>query len=478
VEDAKMLTATATPHSRARRFLGRAPIVATLLVVSLSSIACREVVFRDRELFEEPTAGAQGFLGYADESRKLTVCGQCHVSFQNRWQETQHAQAWQTLQGAAGATQLCQACHTTNSRGNVLTGDIGGFFGHADSRYHDVQCEACHGPGLTHVRSPTRDNWPLATVAVGPTLTQGCGECHSGAHQPFVEQWAASRHANIRPAQAGNVNCQACHRGQGALTQFGVRAEYIERQATQHVAITCAVCHDPHDARNPGQLRFAIDARDTDQNLCMKCHQRRGEFNPAAVAGPHSPEGPLLLGEAGWFPPLLQFEPGTVVATHGSEANPRLCAGCHVNQYEIRDQLTGGFVFRSTGHTFESLPCVDAEGVPTGSRTCGLADRSFMTCAASGCHGTPGIARTRLELARDEIATLVNAMLTMEAQIPTSEFAVNSQFVTARGARFNRQLAQFRGSEVHNPVLIRALLRASIRQVQRDYGINPPPGVF
>lgn len=449
---------------------------AALLLLTLAGTACTDIVYRDRELYEEPTAAAQGFLGYADESRQLTVCGQCHVSFQNRWVETRHASAFGTL--TAGAPELCRACHTTNSRGNTLTGDVGGYFAHGDSRYQDVQCEACHGPGLTHVRSPSRDNWPLATVAVGTDLTQGCGECHSGAHQPFVEQWAESRHANIRPFQASNPNCQACHRGQGALTQFGVRAEYLERQAEEHVAITCAVCHDPHDVRNPSQLRFAIDVQDTDQNLCMKCHQRRGEFDPAGTASPHSPEGPLLLGNAGWWPPLLDIEPGTVIATHGSEANSRLCAGCHVNQWEIRDQLTDEFVFRSTGHTFEAIPCVDAEGVPTGSRTCGLPERSFMTCAGSGCHGTQAIARSRMDLARGEITTLVDALLTMEAQIPATEFTVDSDLITARGARFNRQLAQFRGSEVHNAVLIRMLLRASIRQVERDYGIDPPPGVF
>jgi predicted CXXCH cytochrome family protein len=453
---------------------------ALLLTLSLAGSACTDIVYRDRELFDEPTATAQGFLGYADDSRQLTVCGQCHVSFQNRWVETRHADAFNTL--AADAPEFCRACHTTNSRGNTLAGDVGGFFAHGDSRYQDVQCEACHGPGLTHVRSPSRDNWPLATVAVGTDLSQGCGECHTGAHQPFVEQWAASRHAEINQSRGANPNCQACHSGQGALTQFGVRAEYLEREAEERVAITCAVCHDPHDVRNPSQLRFAINVSDPDQNLCMKCHQRRGEFELGG--SPHSPEGPLLLGTAGWYPPLLNIEPGTIIATHGSEANPRLCAGCHVNQWEIRDELTDAFVFRSTGHTFEAIPCVDDDGIPTGSRTCGLPERSFMTCAGSGCHGTQAIARNLMEDRRDEINTLVGALITMEAEIPAIEFTADAELITARGARFNRQLAEFRrrastpAAVVHNPALTRILLRASIRQVQRDYGIDPPPGVF
>jgi predicted CXXCH cytochrome family protein len=470
----------ATGHCIRPGLLNRRHGALALLLASAATLGgCREIVYRDRELFEEPASSAQGFLGYADAARKQTVCGQCHVSFQTRWVETAHADAWKTLQNVANAPAMCRACHSTNSLGNVIAGEVGGYLAVPDARYHDVQCEACHGPGLTHVRSPTRDNRPLAPVAVGTDLSRGCGECHSGAHQPFVEQWASSRHANVRPAQAGNASCQACHRGQGALAQFGVRSEYIERGQTEHLATTCAVCHDPHDATNPAQLRFAITVPDTDRNLCMKCHQRRGSFDPAGTQGPHSPEGPLLLGEAGWWPPAMESGPNPIVGTHGSTtANPRLCAGCHVNKWEKRDALTGAFVFRSTGHTFEALPCVDAEGIPTGSRQCGLPQRTFQSCTASGCHGTPEIARSRLELVRSEIQTLVTALVAMEAQIPAVEFTTNSRLITARGARFNRRLAEFRGSEVHNPVLVRLLLRASIRQVQSDYGINPPPGVF
>jgi predicted CXXCH cytochrome family protein len=454
-------------------------IVLVLLASALAVSGCREIVFRDRPFFDDPVAGAQGFLGYANAQQKLTVCGQCHVSFQRRWEQTAHADAWATLQASPGAQAFCSACHTTNSRGNQLAGDVGGYFAHADARYYDVQCEACHGPGLTHVTSPTRENWPLASLAVGTDLSSGCGECHSGAHQPFVEQWAASRHANIRAGPAANVNCQACHRGQGALTQFGVRAEYLERGSTQHLAITCGVCHDPHDRTNTAQLRFAIDVFSEEQNLCMRCHQRRATPDAVGTAGPHSPEGPLLLGHAGWWPPSMAAEPGALISTHGSEANPRLCAGCHVNQWEQRDELTGAFVFRSTGHTFEAIPCVDVEGIPTGSRQCGLLERSFATCTESGCHGNQSIARNRLEQARDEIHGLVSSLLLMEAQVPASEFnPPDGRFTTARGARFNRQLGQFKGSEVHNAVLLRALLRASIRQLSEDYGIPVPPGAL
>jgi predicted CXXCH cytochrome family protein len=455
------------------------PRAAALFAVVVGVTACKEIVYRDRALFEEPLAAAGGFLGYANSAQHQTVCGQCHVSFQGRWEETAHADAWSTLQSSPGNQASCNGCHTTNSRGNPAQGEQAGFLGHADKRYYDVQCEACHGPGLTHVRSPTRDNRPLASIAAGPDLSYGCGECHSGAHQPFVEQWSQSAHANIRSTGASpvtNVNCQSCHRGQNALVQLGVRSEYVERSAAAHQPITCTVCHDPHDRTNPNQLRLPIDVYSEEGNLCMRCHQRRATPVTNTASGPHSPEGPLLLGVAGWFPPNLQFQPGEVVASHGSEANPRLCAGCHVNKYEIRDQLTGEFQFRSTGHTFEAIPCVDGQGVPSGSHECGLAQRSFLACATSGCHASQQIARSRLELVRDEIGSLAAALQGMEAQVPAGEFNANdNRYTTAEGSRFNRQLAQVKGSEVHNPVLVKALLRASIRQMNLSYGIPLPP---
>ncbi len=38
----------------------------------------------------------------------------------------------------------------------------------------------------------------------------------------------------------------------------------------------------------------------------------------------------MLLGQAGWWPPGIEVD-GDIVATHGTERNPRLCATCHVN---------------------------------------------------------------------------------------------------------------------------------------------------
>jgi hypothetical protein len=79
---------------------------------------------------------------------------------------------------------------------------------------------------------------------------------------------------------------------------------------------------------------------------------------------------------------------------------------------------------------------------------------------------------------RDRLHTLADALQAMEALVPATEYdPADSRYTTAEGARFNRELAQVRGSEIHNPWLIEALLRGSIRQLQLDYGLAPPAGI-
>lgn len=204
----------------------------------------------------------------------------------------------------------------------------------------------------------------------------------------------------------------------------------------------------------------------------MKCHQRRGTPDPTTFRGPHSPEGPTLLGVAGWWPPNLDFPGNAIVATHGSEANPELCASCHVNSFTVTDPSTGDFVFQATGHLFQAIPCLDGEGIPSGDEDCPDAQRSFDACATSGCHGTGDVARTLMSTAETRIDDLVTELQGLIDQIPPGEFdETDSRFTVGEGARFNKLLALSPGSVVHNPFLIEALLTASIKEVERTYGL-------
>jgi predicted CXXCH cytochrome family protein len=452
-----------------------------LSVLAAASCTDEKIVFRDRELFTDPLPAAQKMLGYSDASSKLTTCGNCHVDTQGQWAQTAHADAWEGLQGSGHAQAFCEGCHTVNELGNALTA-AAGYNATSEARYHDVQCESCHGPGLDHVVSPTDATVPLAALDVGLTMTNGCGECHQGTHHPFVEEWSESGHGQVLASPAGRDACWACHTGEDALRAWGVTDPYLEQaaldQPDQHMAITCGVCHDPHGSPYDAQLRFPVDVASEEQNLCMKCHHKRGVPDLASPQrGPHSPQGPLLLGEGGWWPPNLEIPAGGVVATHGSEANPRLCAGCHVNTFEVTDQASGGFLFQATGHLFEATPCLDNDGLPT-TGDCNESEKYYQGCAVSGCHGSAAAARGIMFTARTRLDNLADQVDALLAQVPASEFsATDNVYTTAEGSRFNSQLARFSGTAAHNPFLTEALLIGSIRQLQQDYGLAPSPTV-
>jgi predicted CXXCH cytochrome family protein len=456
--------------------MGRTAGTLLAALVGTAGACSDQIVYRDREsAFEPPPTAAADFLGYSNVDAKRTTCGNCHAGKQAQWQQTAHASAWYTLRNSGTAGPACEGCHSVSSLGNSLTTENVGWAATKSTRYQDVQCESCHGPGLKHVINPDLpSNRPLASLAVATTPARGCAECHSGSHRPFAEEWGGSRHARVVVSRATNASCVGCHEAKGILLAWGIKSTFVEESApNEHMAVTCTVCHDPHDKRNPAQLRFRMDVPALEANLCMKCHYRRAQPEVASSSGPHSPQGPLLLGEAGWVPPNFQYPPGSLVGSHGTDRNPKLCATCHVSSYVLNDPRTGALSFRATGHSFQATPCVNTTtGVPTGAATCEDTQRSFRACTS--CHLTEGAARTALSVARLRLARLAEEVAALIPRIPASEFSTtDNRISTGEGARFNMQLAQERGSAAHNPFLVEALLLASIKQIEIDYRIRP-----
>jgi predicted CXXCH cytochrome family protein len=443
------------------------------VVVAVASCVNDKIVYRNVQ-FPQPAAAAKNFVGYAQTDTKQTTCGNCHIDQQSKWSVTKHAKAWADLKATGRSDATCEGCHSVNNKGNASTDSSSGYTSTKDARYQDVQCESCHGPGLSHITAPTLANRPLPSIAVKVGGDNGCGECHTGAHSPFVEEWAASRHGIVETSPSTQADCIGCHTGQGALAAFGVNTNYVEKGSTTPQPLTCAVCHDPHDVSQPHQLRFAVDAPVLEQNLCMRCHQRRSAPDQSSSRGPHSPQGPTLLGTAGWFPPLLIAQGITeIAATHGSQtANPKLCATCHVNRATVTDKLTGAFTFQSTGHNFRAIPCLDAKGIPSTDTTCAVTQRTFAACTSSGCHATEAAARSAMLSAESTVDVLVAQLNALLAKVPSTEFKTgDNKITTAEGARFNVNLAIMSGQPVHNPLLVRTLLTTSIQQVQKDYGL-------
>jgi len=453
---------------------------AAVLLLAVAGCVDEKKVFVERPFFQQPAAAAGGFLGYTDttQANKTTACGNCHVGHQADWKQTKHAHAWLDLKASDHATASCEACHTTGQLGNGATANAG-WTATNDPRYVDVQCEACHGAGLDHVQAPDAGTKPLASIAAdtGSLGLSGCSGCHSGTHNGFAEEWRASLHGQLDAHAATSTSttgkCINCHTGQAWLTRIGVTAHYKEMGNTgaNSVAITCAVCHDAHSDANPAQTRLAVNVADTTKNLCMTCHMRESEAEPSQTRGPHSPEGPTLLGEAGWFGPNFTFKPGDLKGTH---ATGDMCVTCHMSKASFAQDTKG---YLNVGHTFQATPCVDAKGQFVGG-SCEDAQRSFKSCTASGCHGSEAAARSAYATGEMRINTLVAEANRLIALVPKTEFKAPDTILTVgEGAKFNVQIAQSPGAVAHNPFLTEALLTASIQALKSTYGLTSTPGI-
>jgi hypothetical protein len=134
------------------------------MLLALGSCVEDDVVYQDLPNFIAPPAAAANYLGYYDQATDKTNCGNCHVTQQAKWEETAHSGAWETLQASGHAAATCEGCHTVGNKGNVVTDVNVGYNSTKDSRYYDVQCESCHGPGLDHVTAAGA----RADASVGP----------------------------------------------------------------------------------------------------------------------------------------------------------------------------------------------------------------------------------------------------------------------------------------------------------------------
>jgi hypothetical protein len=349
-------------------------------------------------------------------------CGTCHGDTKTLWEGTGHSDM--LVRGLNGTLSshyagYCISCHTVGYDPDANNNGFDDFdfvfpdtlfvgqYDNMVAAYPDamaranIQCESCHGPGSAHM-SVISDSKMTKSLS-----TDNCAWCHdSGTHHVFPEQWDHSgedaTEFDGRGFHGGHAkgtwigrgtrsSCAPCHSGSGYVqwnyegrpeNEYGLPTS-IETvpEPTTH---TCATCHDPHNAENIHQLRFADtqlgDGAPITYELygtgsqCMECHRSRRNAvdytsdigNASSHYGPHhGPQADMLIGaNAPDFGVVLPSSPHSV-------ATENACVDCHMAG-ELTD--SEGNVNVVGGHSWNMN---DAEG-----------NDHVEACAP--CHGNVG----------------------------------------------------------------------------------------
>jgi hypothetical protein len=229
-------------------------------------------------------------------------CKMCHnggvTQHYEPWMATGHSNFLDmALDGEKGSyySGSCISCHTV---GYDIDADNDGFDdfefvfpdtkvpGMADSLYTkypdamkraNIQCENCHGPGGSH-NGATSNSKMLSSIAA-----DACAACHDDDHyHVYPSQWAVSKHANP-DAEYTRTSCAPCHNGMGFIMYVDGGKTGLTEEPDANYDISCAVCHDPHDATNEYQLRTVevtlpngdVITEGGNGKLCMNCHNSR-----------------------------------------------------------------------------------------------------------------------------------------------------------------------------------------------------------
>jgi predicted CXXCH cytochrome family protein len=253
------------------------------------------------------------------------ACFACHPDQYDGWNATHHPDSWDTLNSSGEKLEACEHCHVTGYD-DVANG---GFDPVTDLpvEMRGTQCEACHGPGEDHVNSAD----PVDTQV--NLSARVCGAiCHQEEHHPYWKEWNESGHSlsliSLKgAAEAAEDACLECHSADYILNDVPDRPSV----ANAEFAITCSVCHDPHNGTNPNQLRWPKD------ELCEKCHYPDGAIPGDPI---YHPQSSMRDGRSG--APIL----GQAFMTDVE------CADCHVYMDKLNNV---------TGHSFTQKPeaCVE-----------------------------------------------------------------------------------------------------------------------
>jgi PKD repeat protein len=335
----------------------------------------------------------------------------------------------------------------------------------------NIQCESCHGPGSLHYGDPARTSVMLDSGV--------CATCHdAGSHHIKNYEWDTSGHAD--QYYRGSSGCVACHSGIGFVQTYD--PDYAGQEvSTEFGAISCAVCHDPHSAENPHQIRVMEDL--TLQNgvvatlakvgkgaLCANCHHARRDVRAYVLQyanhfGPHySPQVDVLIGTGGHEYPGITYSSFQV---HSGPINQDSCITCH-----LAEPFEGAPANSVGGHTFRITQTVENED--------GTTSELFNTNACSSCHaGLDTVNRTAkgdydgngaIEGIQDEVHGLLNILAMYLPPLDSTDVVITADYTAEQlKAAYNYMLVEEDQSMgIHNPKYEVQLLQSSILAISGD----------
>lgn len=148
-------------------------------------------------------------------------------------------------------TNVCLQCHN-----GTLAPDRSEF---TENPHNDVGCEACHGPGLLHVRNGGRGGLYIDSLEDMnySTSVQFCAKCHGKQAEDYLK----SGHA-----LSESVTCLDCH---------DVHGENVMVASPEDNSL-CLQCHGPFGFSNEAEISahtfHSVNPETTGASRCVLCH--------------------------------------------------------------------------------------------------------------------------------------------------------------------------------------------------------------
>jgi hypothetical protein len=370
----------------------------TQLVYFTPSVAgTYKVAFTDGTFADTLTINAAMYLGVEGGAISCKTCHNNIDPVYDKWAQTGHSDM--LVRGLDGTLsshygQGCIECHTVGYDPNPTALNDGfddfeppfvfpdtlfvGQYDNMVAMYPDamaranIQCESCHGPGSGHMGLTTD-----ARISTDISA-ENCAYCHDDGHyHVFPDQWSTSVHASKTHMYDSNYaggSCAACHNGQGFIDWSKGKSQTVQ----EVLAITCATCHNPHDASNGHQqVRIFNDELGNSVStntgglgrLCMNCHKSRRDAEEYVKTyqdhyGPHhGPQADMLYATN-----VITGNVPLPSSAHLS-ALTNSCVDCHMADAGTHPPYAGG-------HTFSMV-------FQDGTDNVGA-------CEGAGCHGPIG----------------------------------------------------------------------------------------